>query len=274
MQSLKKTISTTFILGILLITLVFTGCNGASTPSATAPVTSAPAIELTISAAASLTDALTEVNNLYMNQNKNITIVANFAASGTLQKQIEQGAPADVFISAGAKQVQALQDGGLLLDETRVNLLNNKVVLVTPVNSSLSLSSFADLVNSDIKQIAIGDPESVPAGTYGKQALEQLGIYDQVQPKLILCADVRQVLSYVEAGNVDAGIVYATDAAISTSVKIAADAPAEINAKIVYPAAVIKATKNADAAKAYLDFLFSAEAKAIFEKYGFVMVQK
>ncbi len=282
MKFFKKGLITSGLVAILLVILVITGCNGTSTPitttaattTAATTTTQAPAIELNVSAASSLTDALTAVNELYMQQNKNVTVVANFASSGTLQKQIEQGAPADVFISAGAKQMDALQTENLTIKDTRANLLNNKVVLVVPINSALDITSFADLAKDDVKQIAIGDPESVPAGTYGKQALEQLGIYGQVQSKFILCTDVRQVLSYVEAGNVDAGIVYATDAAITASVKIAADAPAEVNAKIVYPAAVIKASKNAEAAKAYLTFLFSSEAKAVFEKYGFVVIQK
>lgn len=229
-------------------------------------------VELNVSAAASLTDAIKAVNALYMQKHSNITIVANFASSGTLQKQIEQGAPVDVFISAAAKQMDVLQAGVLILDETRQDLLNNKVVLVVPSDSTLTFSDFADLTSDSVKQIAIGDPESVPAGTYGKQALDLLGIYEQIKSKLILCSTVRQVLSYVEAGNVDAGIVFSTDAAISSSVKIAADAPAEVNNKIVYPVAIIKASLNVDAAKAYIDFLMSDEAKVIFEQYGFVVV--
>jgi molybdate transport system substrate-binding protein len=194
--------------------------------------------------------------------------------NGTLQKQIEQGAPADVFLSAAAKQMNALQDGGLIIDSTRQDLLNNKVVLVVPANSSLEITDFNDLLNENVKQIALGDPEFVPAGTYGKQALELLGIYDQIKDKLILGSDVRQVLGYVESGNVDAGIVYSTDAAITSGVKIVADAPAEINSKIVYPAAIVKSSKNVEAAEAYISFLFSSDAKAIFEQYGFSPVQK
>jgi molybdate transport system substrate-binding protein len=298
---LSKKLVLTGIIGILLAALALTGCNGATatttttaapvqttttTAAATTPpavttttaappkTTEPPAIELNVSAAASMTDALKAVNDLYMQKNKNVTIVANFASSGTLQKQIEQGAPADVFISAGAKQVQSLQDGGLLLDETRTNLLTNKVVLVVPKDSTLTIASFTDLTKVEVTKIAIGDPASVPAGTYGKQELDDLGIYTEIESKLILCTDVKQVLSYVEAGNVDAGIVYATDAALSTSVKIAADASDAVNAKIVYPAAIIKATKLAEAAQAYLAFLAGPEAKAIFEQYGFFVVQK
>jgi molybdate transport system substrate-binding protein len=145
-------------------------------------------------------------------------------------------------------------------------------VLIVPANSTLDITDFMDLLNDDVKQIAIGDPEFVPAGTYGKQALEFLGIYAQIQDKLIFGSDVRQVLAYVEEGNVDAGIVYSTDAAITSGVRIVADAPSEINCQIVYPVAVIKASQSTDAASKYIAFLFSKEAKAIFEEYGFVVV--
>jgi len=280
MNFLRKNSFITLVLtGLLIALLAVAGCGVTSTETATSTTTSTTttttqvvAFDLNVSAAASLTDAITEINNLYMSKHTNITVLTNLASSGTLQKQIEQGAPADVFLSAGAKQMQALQDGGLLLDGTRKNLLTNKVVLVAPAGSTLTMADFSGLTGAAVQKIAIGDPESVPAGTYGKQALDQLGIYEQVQSKLILCSDVKQVLSYVEAGNVDAGIVYATDAAISKSVIIVAAAPAEVNNKIIYPVAVIKATKNVDAAKAYIAFLATDEVKAIFEKYGFVFV--
>ncbi len=229
-------------------------------------------MELNVSAAASLTDALQAINAIYMQANSNVKITANFASSGTLQKQIEQGAPADVFISAASKQMDALQTGGLIVDSSRQDLLQNKVVLVVPADSTLTLSSFNDLVNDDVKLIALGDPEFVPAGTYGKQAFDLLGITDQIQSKLMLGSDVRQVLSYVESGNVDAGVVYSTDAAITSGVKIVAEAPAEINDQIVYPVAIIKSSQQSAQAQAYIDFLCSAEAKTVFEQYGFSVI--
>jgi molybdate transport system substrate-binding protein len=262
-----------FTIGLLciLVTLVpLAGCTSESTTPTNTPA----AVELTVSAAASLTDALQAVNELYMKEYKNMTVTPNFASSGTLQKQIEQGAPADVFISAAAKQMDALQGEGLILDSSRRNLLNNKVVLVVPVDSTLTLADFTGLLDVSVKKVAIGDPESVPAGTYGKQALDQLGIYEQVKSKLILCSDVRQVLSYVEAGNVDAGIVYSTDAAITDKVKIITDAPVEVNSKIVYPVAIIKASQHTAVAEAYITFLTGNEAATIFEKYGFSVVKQ
>jgi molybdate transport system substrate-binding protein len=248
---------------LLLVISLFSGITGCG---------AAKSVTLNISSAASMTDALAAVDGLYIKKNSNVQILENFASSGTLQTQIENGAPADVFISAASKQMNSLEEKGLILTDTRKDLLNNKVVLIVPENSTLDIKEFSDLLDDEVKQIALGDPEFVPAGTYGKQALELLGIYEQVEPKLILGSDVRQVLSYVESGNVDAGIVYSTDAAISSRSKVVAIAPDEINAKIVYPIAVIKASTNVEAANEYIDFLFGDGAAAIFEKYGFSMV--
>jgi molybdate transport system substrate-binding protein len=289
------------LIGLFFVLPAMAGCSGTVTPSTITPVnitatsiptvsttatlvpvnTPAPAapkwvekIELNVSAAASLTDALQAVNDWYMQDNKNVKIVANFASSGILQKQIEQGAPADVFISAAAKQMDALHTGGLILEDTRKDLLTNKIVLVVPSKSTLNISSFTDLLNDDVKQIAIGDPEFVPSGIYGKRAFEVLGIYEQIKDKLILQIDTPHVLGYIESGNVDAGIVYATDAALTDKVRIVAEAPDEVNRQIIYPVAVIKASKNADAAKAYIAYLAGNEAKMIFKKFGFVVVNK
>jgi molybdate transport system substrate-binding protein len=267
----KKILLVTGLISLWLVLPALTGCAGDSTPAETASVVPT---ELNVCAGAGLTDAVKEINALYMQRNKSIAIIANFAASGTLQKQIEQGAPEDVFISAAAKQMDILQEGGLILNETRHNLLNNKIVLVVPAKSTLDITGFTDLLNDKVSKVAMGDPEFVPAGAYGKQVLDFYGITEQLQPKLILCNDVRQVLGYVESGNVETGIVYATDAAITDSVRIAAEAPDEINSKIVFTVAVIKAAKNVEAARDYIEFLFGDEAKAIFEKYGFSMAKQ
>ena len=236
------------------------------TTAAVAPVT------LNISAAASLTDVLKAINTAFVSQNPNVTLTPSFASSGTLQTQIEQGAPVDVFISAASAQMDNLQKENLLVNETRKDLLNNRVVLVVPNDSALGITSFSDLALDKVKKIAIGDPKSVPAGTYANQAFDELGITVQVQPKEVLGADVRQVLTYVESGNVDAGIVYSTDALTSTKVKVVASAPGDINAKVVYPVAIIKASKDQDAARSYIDFLFASQARSLFEKYGFTLV--
>ena len=242
--------------------LIFTGC------AAKEPVT------LNVSAAASLTDAIKEINILFTKQNPDVAITPNFASSGTLQTQIQNGAPVDVFISAAATQMDNLQKGSLILDNTRHNLLHNKIVLIVPDDSIIDLSSFNNLASDKVTKIAIGDPKSVPAGTYARQVFDELGIASQIQSKLVFCADVRQVLSYVESGNVEAGIVYATDAKTSGKVKVVASAPDDINAKVVYPVAIIKASQVAGAAQKYVDFLFSKQAQVIFEKYGFSTVEE
>jgi molybdate transport system substrate-binding protein len=246
------------LLSILLVILAVAGC------SKPAP------IELNVCAGVGLIDVLKELNDTYMQAHTNVKIVANFAASGTLQTQIEQGAPADVFLSAAAKQMDNLEKENLLLAGTRQNLLTNSLVLIIPEDSALHITSFSDLVTDKVEQVAIGDPKFVPAGTYAQQAFDQLGITAQVQPKIILGSDVRQVLTFVETGNVEAGIVFLTDAlSASGKVIIAAYAPADISAKIIYPAAVIKASKNPDVAKDYVNFLLGSQD--IFKKYGFNM---
>lgn len=231
-------------------------------------------VTLNVSAATSLTKALTEINSLYVVDNPKMTITPNFGGSGTLQTQIENGALVDVFLSAAIDKMDNLQNKDLLINDTRRNLVNNNIVMIVPADSTLGLTSFNDLTLDKVKKVAVGDPKSVPAGDYAHQAFDLLGITAKVQPKEVLGANVGQVLTYVEGDNVDAGIVYSTDALTSTKVKVVASAPAEINAKVTYPVAVIKATKIPDAARKYMDFLFSAQAKAVFKKYGFSMAGK
>jgi molybdate transport system substrate-binding protein len=228
-------------------------------------------ITLNVSAASSLANVLKAIDTAYTQANPNVTISLNTAASGTLQTQIENGAPADVFLSAATAQMDNLQKEKLLINSTRKNLLNNNLVMIVPNGSTLGLTSFNDLTLAKVTKIAVGDPKSVPAGTYAQAAFDELGITAQIQSKLILGANVTQVLTYVASGNVDVGFVYSTDALSSNQVKIVAQAPADINALIVYPAAIIQTTKNQAAAQAYLDFLFSDQAKALFVQYGFSM---
>jgi molybdate transport system substrate-binding protein len=228
-----------------------------------------PQTHLTISAAISLKDALDEIQRDYTAANPAVAIAVNYGASGTLQLQIEQGAPVDVYISASPKQMDALESKGLLLEGTRKNLLRNEIVLIIPKDSSSRVSSFQDLTRPDVKQIALGEPTTVPAGEYAKEVLTQLGIYDAVKSKAVLAKDVRQVLTYVATGNADAGIVYSTDAMTSSKVQVVAIAPENSHAPAIYPAAVMKASKDAAAARGFEDFLFDSQARAVFQKYGF-----
>ncbi len=242
--------------------------------SKTAAETTAPSVTLNISAAASLTDAVTEIDALYTQANSNVTLTPNFASSGTLQTQIENGAPVDIFFSAAATQMNNLQKENLILTDTRKDLLKNTLVMVVPAGSDLGLTSFSDIALDKVKKVAVGDPKSVPAGTYAQKAFDELGITARVSSKYVMGVDARAVLSYVESGNVDAGFVYSTDALTSTKVKVVASAPADINAQIVYPVAVVSASKNPDAAKAYLSFLSGDQARAVFIRYGFTPVSK
>ncbi len=228
-----------------------------------------PAVALSIQAASSLTDALTEISDQYSADNRNVTIEINFDSSGTLQEQISQGAPADLFISAANKNMDALEEDGLLLEGTRTNLLGNTLALIVPADSSLAVSSLVDLAGSGVKVVALGDAESVPAGKYAAQALKAAGVADAVNDKAVLGKDVRAVLTYVETKDADAGIVYQTDALVSDKVKIAAEIPSDTYDAIVYPAAVIGASENVDAAKAFLEYLSSPAAAKVWEKYGF-----
>lgn len=225
---------------------------------------------LLVSAAASLKDVLEESKNVYQQRQPGVNINFNFGASGALLQQIQQGAPADIFISAANRQVDALQQGGQLVAGTRSVLAKNRLVLVVPRRST-GITSFFSLTNSNVRRIAMGEPRSVPAGQYAEQVLQKLKIYDKVKSKLVFANNVRQVLAAVEAGNADAGLVYRTDATISNRVRTVVAADEKYHNPIVYPAAVLKRSKSADAARAYLQFLTSDQGKAIFKKYGFLL---
>ena len=224
--------------------------------------------ELLISAAASLTDCMNELKALYMEHNPSVVINCNYGSSGALQQQIEQGAPADLFFSAGLKQMKALVEKGLMDTSTVKNILENQVVLVVPKNGP-RLSSFDDLRKPSVTKIGIGDPKSVPAGQYAEQVFKNLGLVEAISSKLVLAKDVREVLFWVETGNVDAGIVYSTDTLISNKVVVSAIAPENSHEKIVYPVGVVKDSAHPKEAKAFENFLFTDEAIEIFEKYGF-----
>ncbi|HWQ76609.1 MAG TPA: molybdate ABC transporter substrate-binding protein [Syntrophomonas sp.] len=226
-------------------------------------------VDLTISAAASLKDAMEEIKTLYLAEKPKTTLNITYGGSGALQQQIEQGADVDLFFSAATSNMDTLKSKGLLIDSTVRDLLGNQLVLVVPNDSTLKISSFADVTNAEVAKIALGEPATVPAGKYAEQVFTYLKNYDQVKAKAVYASDVRQVLNWVETGNVDAGVVYLTDAKISDKVKIVATASAESHKAIVYPAALIKTTNNYTASRDFLNFLTSAKAKAVFDKYGF-----
>lgn len=263
--------SSLVLIGILAACLVVAGCGGGAQPAAPKAAEAPKTVELTISAAVSLKDALAEIQTNYQKKNPQVKLLFNLGASGSLQKQIEQGAPADIFISAAPKQMDELSAKNLINTATRKNLVENKLVLIVPQNATSKPSKFEELADPAMQKISIGEPTVVPAGQYAQQVLRKLGIWDKINDKLVLAKDVRTVLTYVETGNVDAGIVYKTDAASSKKVKIAAIAPEGTHAPIIYPAALLAASKQQEAAKAFLAYLSGPEGKPVFEKYGFVM---
>ena len=232
------------------------------------PGTAQQQTSLTVSAAISLSQALQELKIVYQSSNSNVIITYNFGASGALGQQIQQGAPVDVFFSAATKQMNDLQQANLLLNDTRRKLLTNRLVLITPKNGVV-LSDFKQLIDARIQKIALGEPKSVPVGQYAQEMLTKIGLWQQLQPKLVLGNNVRQVLTFVESGNVDAGIVYTTDAKASDKVTVRLTAAENLHSPIVYPLAVIRNTRNPAAAKAFVEFLAGDRAKIVFQKYGF-----
>ncbi len=280
---MKKTLY--LIMALLLVILPVAGCTSAAdtaaepsavveaTPVATPTPVPVEPYELVIAAAASLTDVTAEIKTLYEAENPGVTLTFTYGASGALQTQIEEGAPVDVFISAAQKQMDALADESLIVPETRVNLLENKVVLIVPAGSESAITSFDDLALDTVTTVAMGDPASVPAGQYAEEVLTSLNIKDTVEAKANFGTDVRQVLTWVENGEVDCGIVYATDAATTDKVTIICEAPAESVKAIIYPAAVLAASTYPDESAAFIAFLSSDECAALFAEYGFAMAK-
>lgn len=228
----------------------------------------ASADELVVSAALSLKKAFEEIGKLYESKNKGTSVRFNFGASGDLARQIAGGAPVDVFASAAQKDMDDLYAKGLILNDTRADFVRNRVVLVKPKNSGLK--TFKELPSGRIKRIAVGNPKTVPAGRYAAEVLDYYNITSSIQDKLIYAENVRQVLDYVARGEVDAGIVYATDAAFrSKEVRIAAEAPEASHNPAVYPIAVIHGTKNAPGARKFIGVVRSREGTEILKAQGF-----
>jgi molybdate transport system substrate-binding protein len=236
----------------------------------TAPIRSSAA-QVTVFAAASLTQALKEIAASYEKQSGD-SIVFNFAASGTLGRQITEGAPADIFFSADEAQADTLERKGLLAKETRRSRLSNLLVIIATPDGP-AIHSPADLTNAAIQRIALGDTRTVPIGTYAKAYLQKLGLWRSIEPKVIPCENVRAVLAAVESGNVEAGIVYETDAAISKKVKVVFEVPAAEGPIISYPLALLKNAPSPAAAKKFLDYLMGSEAAAVFTRYGFIVLR-
>ncbi|MDQ0229552.1 molybdate ABC transporter substrate-binding protein [Metabacillus malikii] len=247
------------ILFIVFILLV--GCSSAKGGS--------NQTELTISAAASLKNVLEEIIAEYEKNHHNVQIKLNVAASGTLSKQIEQGAPVDLFFSADIRYFDTLVEKGYIIKQQSHTLLQNELVVIASKQSNVH--SGTDIQN--VQKLAIGMPDTVPAGRYAKETLVNLKLWNRMIDKIITAKDVRQVLSYVETGNVDAGIVYKTDAQTSSKVKIISDINPNLHTPIVYPIGVVtKSTKQKESEKFYT-YLLNEQSKKVFEKYRFTIAE-
>lgn len=259
---------------LLVLFIVLAGCSGKSDQNSTPKETtssekpSSDQKELTISAAVSLTDALEEMQKTFEKEHQ-VTLKFNLGSSGILAQQIEQGAPADIFISANEDWMDKLEEKKLILEGTRKNITENRIVLVTSKDHPANVNKIADIKADNAGQIAIGNPESVPAGKYTKEVLEHLKKWDELEKSFIMAKDVRQVLTYTETGNANLGFVYASDAEVSDKVTVLDTADVSLHDPIIYPGAVVADTKNKETAKAFMDYLESDKGQEILKKYGF-----
>lgn len=233
--------------------------------------TMAHADEIFVSAAASLTDVLKEISSGYQSKSKH-TVKFNFGPSSGLARQIEEGAPSDLFFSADLPQMDNLDKNGRLEPGSRKNLLSNQLVIIVPSDSKLAISSPKDLLKADVKKIALAEASSVPVGLYSSNYLTEEGLWERVKPKIVPVQDVRATLAAVESGNVEAGFVYKTDAAISKKVKIVYEVPTDKGPRITYPVAIVKESKRKNAARDFMTYLQSSTAKSTFKKFGFVVL--
>jgi len=248
----------------ILLLFAFSGC---------APKSPGPE-NLTVSAAVSLKDAFTEIGELYKTKTGR-GVGFNFGASGALQKQIETGAPVDLFASAGASQMDELAKKSLIDAATRRDFAQNTLVLIVPKDSKLNAAAFSDLTKPEFRKIAAGNPKTVPAGQYTEQVFEKINLKNELQPKLIFAEDVRQVLDYVVRGEVDAGIVYGSDAFVAgEKVRIAATVPEASHPPIRYPLAIVRDSRQKTAAQEFIELVLSAEGQAVLKKYGFTIVSE
>jgi molybdate transport system substrate-binding protein len=229
----------------------------------------AVAAELNVCAAASLSDAFKELAPQFQAATGH-TLRCNFGASGALARQIKEGAPADVFFSADEARMDQLEKAGLLLPGTRRTLLANQLVLVVAADGGAPVATLADLTKADVRRVALGEPATVPVGTYAKEHLQKLGLWQPLLDKLVPLDNVRAVLAAVESGNVEAGFVYRTDALISKKVRIAVAVPLAEGPRIAYPVAVLRGAKSPEAARALVEFLAGPEAQKVFLKFGFL----
>ena len=247
------------VYALILLIVLLSGCSNQTQQKTV----------ITVSSASSLSDVLQDAATQFQAEHPTINIQFNFGASGSLKEQIEQGAPVDLFLSASSEKYEELVNEQLI--DNSVNLASNEIVLITSVKSTVNLHEFSDLVHDDIEKIAIGTPTVVPAGTYGKQALDYYDVWTSIENKIVYAKDVRQVLTYVETNNAQAGIVYKTDALSSDKVRIVNTAGESSHDAIFYPAGVVNSTKAPKEASLFLQYIQSEDVQHIWEQYGFQM---
>ncbi|MGG7144582.1 molybdate ABC transporter substrate-binding protein [Clostridium nigeriense] len=262
---MKKKISLILSMGLLIFSL--SGCTN-NNQSLDNTNNNEKEVTITIAAAASLKNCMDDkLIPMFNEKYPNIKVQATYDSSGKLQSQIEEGADIDIFMSAAKKQMNALKEEGLIEDESIVELVENKIVLIVPKGSDNGIKNFEDILKSD--KIAIGDPASVPAGQYAQELFENLNIWDEVVLKASLGTNVTEVLNWVAEASADSGVVYSTDAISNDKVEVVAEAPEGSVSKVIYPIGIIKNSKNKYTAKIFNDFLQTDEALKVFESYGF-----
>ncbi len=260
---MKKVLTLATAIIMVLSMMLLAGCGSSTEEEAEKP-------EVTVLAAASLTDALDEIIAEY-EKDADCTITPSYAGSGDLVQQIEGGAPCDIFISASKANMDQLEEENLIDTDSRQDLLTNKLTLIATTENKDTISM--DTLTTDaVASIAIGEPTTVPAGKYASQVFENMGITDQISGKIIEAKDVRAVLTYVTEGNADCGFVYRTDAELEKdNIAIIGDVDESLHDAIVYPAAIMKDAPQADSAADFYEYLQSDFAKEVFEKYGFTV---
>ncbi len=258
------------LLAVVLLVVLASGIAACGSDDSETTTTAGEPQELTVSAASSLKAAFTDIAAKFDEAN-NCTTTLNFDSSGTLQEQIEAGAPVDVFASAAPKQMNALKDKSMVDADSIQVFASNEIVLGVPAASTLGVARFEDLAKPEVTKVAYGDPASVPHGTYAEEVLTTLGILDQVKPKVIYTTNATQTLEYVSSGEVDAAMMFSTDAiAGGEDVKLVATADPSQHSEILYPLGVITASTNKTVAQTFVDFVMSDEGQAILAQYGFI----
>lgn len=249
------------IMPMLAAALLLSACGETSADSSE---------ELLISSASSLTDVMLSAEKAFNQTHPDVEVAFNFGSSSKLRNQIEQGAPVDLFLSASAQDVDMLKKDGLVQEQTIQNFAENRLVLASV--GQLEETDPVQLLKDSKGVVAVGEPESVPIGFYTKKALSGIGVWDSLEGSLIFAKDARQVLSYIESGNAEMGVIYSSDAAQSTNLQTAIGLPQD-GLEIVYPAAIVEGTNNKEAAEAFLEFLMSEEGQELLEEYGFMPVK-